>query len=157
MMAGWSIYLFVTSIRGLLLIRGKRDPWLIARWDIRFIAALVSVLMLQTALTASFGTGSGEDLLGDMADIEIEVIDVGKEATEGIEEATGVPIWSGVVEKVLPDEEITRDKIVNDQTMEVLMEANRITGVVVGSIVLGLTIYMIVRGHREEKRLRQLG
>ncbi|MBQ3441565.1 hypothetical protein IJG27_04665 [Candidatus Saccharibacteria bacterium] len=155
-MAVWSVYLLVTAIRGLILIRGEHNPWLIARWDIRFIAAIVSILMLQTALTASFGTGTGEDLLSDVVNTEIEIVDVGKEVTEGIEKTTGVPIWSDVVEKVLPDEEISRDKIVNDQTMEFLLTANRITGVTVGAIVLGITIYMIVRGHREEKKLKRL-
>ena len=157
MMAAWSIYLFATSIRGLILIRGKRDPWLIARWDIRFIAAIVSVLMLQTALTASFGTRGGEDLLGDIADVEVEVVDAEIEAAEGIEEATGIPIWSDVVEKIFPEGEITKDEIINSQTMDFLVGANRVTGVLVGSTILGLTIYMIVRGHREEKKLKRLG
>lgn len=154
MMAGWSIYLLVTAIRGLILIRGKRDPWLIAIWDIRFIAAIVSVLMLQTALTASFGTGSGEDLLGDMANIGIEVVDMEVEAVESIENTVGTQIWTGTTEEVLPGEKITKDEIINDQTMDFLIMANRVTGMAVGATVLGMTIYMIVRGHREEKKLQ---
>lgn len=83
----------------------------------------------------------------------IEMIDTGKDVVVGIEETTGIPIWSGAAEKILPGEGFSRDKIINDQTMEALVAANRITGVTVGAIVLGMTIYMIVLGRRGEKRL----
>lgn len=43
------------------------------------------------------------------------------------------------------------DVIISDKTLNFLAGANRATGIAVGLLVLGLTIYMVVRGVREER------
>ena len=125
-MAVWTVYTFVGSIRDLVKLRGKNDPWLLAIGMVNLVGTIVSVLMLQTAMIASFGTGSGEDLIGNA----VQVVD-----------KAGEVVW-------LP---INGEMIMNDKTLGVLASANRITGVAVGALILGITVYMIVRGAREEK------
>lgn len=128
-MAAWTFYLFITAIKGLAELRGKRDAWLLAGGIVKLIGAIVSVLMLQTAMIASFGTKSGEDLIGN--------------AIEAVDRA------SGTIE--LP---IDGERIMSDKTLNFLAGANRATGIMVGFLVMGLTIYMVTRGVREEKLLK---
>ncbi len=124
----WTFHLFIVAIQGLLALRGKKDAWMLARGLVKLIGAIVAVLMLQTAITASFGTGGSQDFFGDA----IEILDKAEEMVH------------------LP---ARAESLIGDNTAAFLGNMNRLTGIAVGLIVLGLTIYMIVRGVREEKRL----
>lgn len=125
-MATWTFYLFISAIVALVKMRGQEDAMLLAGRIVKFVAAVVSVLMLQTALIASFGTGSGDDVVGHVV-----------QAVDGVDAAIGVPV---------------RVDGLASETMRFLARMNRITGTCVGLLILGVTIYMIVRGTRENKR-----
>ena len=46
----------------------------------------------------------------------------------------------------------TEVNLVTNELVEAFVVSNRITGIVVGLIVLAVTIYMIVKGRREYRR-----
>lgn len=127
-MACWTFYLLGSAIVSLIKMRGKDDAMLLASRMVSFVAAVVSVLMLQTAMVASFGTHDSDDLVDDAVTM-----------VDNMDKVIGVDF---------------RVDQLADETMKFLTGANRATGTSVGLLVLFVTGYMIVRGTREDRKRR---
>lgn len=62
-MAAYSFYAVITAIVSLIKFRRHGSPVLSAAKTINLVAAMVSILSLETAMLAQFGSGSDDDLL----------------------------------------------------------------------------------------------
>lgn len=120
----WTFYLLISAVIGIVKQWRKKDVIAMAENSIQLIGATVSVLMLQTAMIASYGAQAIE------------------EARKALEEASGIAGASAEIEKVI------------DDLIQIFITSNRITGVLVIVVVLIITVYMIVKGSREYRKFR---
>ena len=118
----WTFYLLVSAVVATVRKKGEHDAVTLAGSIVQFVGAAVSILMLQTAMIASYGT---------------QVLANTEAALQQVEEAVNLP---------------TEVNLVTNELMETFVVSNRITGIVVGLIVLVATTYMIVKGRREYRR-----
>lgn len=118
----WTVYLLVSAIVGIVRQWKNNNPVALAGNSVQLIGAVVSVLMLQTAMIASYGTQAIEDAKNTLAQIG----DVAKVPTEV-------------------------NEIINEM-IQVFVASNRITGILVAVMVLGITVYIIVKGSREYRK-----
>lgn len=118
----WTFYLLISAVVVMVRKKGKHDAITLAGNIVQFVGAAVSILMLQTAMIASYGT---------------QVLANTEAALQQVEEAVNLP---------------TEVNLVTNELMETFVVSNWITGIVVGLIVLVATTYMIVKGRREYRR-----
>ena len=118
----WTFYLLISAVVGIAKNWKKQDAVAIAENSVRLISAVVSVLMLQTAMIASYGA---------------QVIEETQKTLTEIEELAGVP---------------TDMNYITNDMIQTFVASNRVTGVLVIVLVLGITIYMIVKGSKEYKK-----
>lgn len=118
----WTFYLLISAVIGIVKQWRKKNVIAMAENSIQLIGATVSVLMLQTAMIASY---------------EAQAIE---EARKALEEASGITGASAAIEKAI------------DDLIQIFITSNRITGVLVIVVVLAITVYMIVKGSREYKK-----
>lgn len=118
----WTFYLLVSAVVATVRKKGEHDAVTLAGSIVQFVGATVSILMLQTAMIASYGA---------------QVLTNTVAALQQVEEAVNLP---------------TEVNLVTNELVEAFVVSNRITGIVVGLIVLAVTIYMIVKGRREYRR-----
>ena len=120
----WTFYLLISAVIGIVKQWRKKNVIAMAENSIQLIGATVSVLMLQTAMIASYGAQAIE------------------EARKALEEASGITGASAAIEKAI------------DDLIQIFITSNRITGVLVIVVVLIITVYMIVKGSREYRKFR---
>ena len=118
----WTFYLLIPAVVVTVRKKGKHDAITLAGNIVQFVGATVSILMLQTAMIASYGT---------------QVLANTEAALQQVEEVVNLP---------------TEVNLVTNELMETFVVSNRITGIVVGLILLVATTYMIVKGRREYRR-----
>lgn len=118
----WTVYLLISAIVGMIKQWKKKNVVALAGNSVQLIGAAVSVLMLQTSMIAGYGTRAIEDA---------------KNALEQIGGVAKVPAEVGNVV---------------DEMIQMFVASNRITGIIVAIVVLGITIYMIVKGGREYRK-----
>lgn len=121
----WTFYLLISAAIGIIKQWRKKNVIAMAENSIQLIGATVSVLMLQTAMIASYGAQAIE------------------EARKALEEASGITGASAAIEKAI------------DDLIQIFITSNRITGVLVIVVVLIITVYMIVKGSREYRKFRE--
>lgn len=121
----WTFYLLISAAIGIVKQWRKKNVIAMAENSIQLIGATVSVLMLQTAMIASYGA---------------QAIEEARKALEGV---SGIASASAEMEKAI------------DDLIQIFITSNRITGVLVIVVVLAITVYMIVKGSREYKKFRE--
>ena len=121
----WTFYLLVSAIAGIVRHWKKKNAIALAENNVQLIGAVVSVLMLQTAMIASYGT---------------QAIEEAKKALEQMGGMVSVP---------------TEVVMAADDLIQVFVASNRVTGVLVIVVVLAITVYMIVKGSREYRKFRR--
>ena len=122
--AFWTIGSAGMTVYNLVQVRKKNDPVALADRLVGLVTAVVSVLMLQTAMIASLSTPE-------------------------IEQATGLIEEFGSLANV--PEEISG---LFTEIFQRLALSNDITGVLVGISAMGVAGYMIVRGIIERRKLK---
>lgn len=118
----WTFYLLISAIRGVAKQRRKNNAIALAENSTKLIGAIVSVLMLQTAMIASYST---------------QVVGGARKTMERIGGIANVP---AKVEKA------------TNEIIQTFVVSNRVTGVLVIMAVLAITAYMVVKGNREYKK-----
>ena len=118
----WTFYLLISAAIGIVKQWRKKNVIAMAENSIQLIGATVSVLMLQTAMMASYGAQAIE------------------EAKNTLEQMSGIVNTSVEMERTV------------DDLIQIFITSNRITGVLVIVVVLAITVYMIVKGSREYKK-----
>ena len=121
----WTFYLLISAVIGIVKQWRKKNVIAMAENNIQLIGATVSILMLQTAMIASYGA---------------QAIEEARKALEGV---SGIASASAEIEKAI------------DDLIQIFITSNRITGVLVIIVVLAITVYMIVKGSREYKKFRR--
>lgn len=121
----WTFYLLIAAIVGIVKERRKKNAIAMAGNTVRLIGAVVSVLMLQTAMIASYG---------------IDIVEQARNTIDQIENIAGVP---------------AELETMTDNLIRTFVESNRITGILVLVAVILITIYMIVKGGIEYKKARK--
>ena len=118
----WTVYLMISAVIGIVRHWKEENTIALAANSVQLIGAVVSILLLQTAMIASYGT---------------LVIEKTRGALEHAGQITRVPTEVG--------------DLINN-LVQIFVVSNRITGVLVAVVVLGITVYMIVKGSREYKK-----
>ena len=118
----WTFYLLISAVVVMVRKKGEHDAITLAGNIVQFVGAAVSILMLQTAMIASYGA---------------QVLANTEAALQQVEEVVNLP---------------TEVNLVTNELMETFVVSNRITGIAVGLIVLAATTYMIVKGRGEYRR-----
>lgn len=118
----WTFYLLISAVVGIVKHWKRRDVIAIAENGLQLIGAAVSVLMLQTAMIASYST---------------QVIEKAERALSRVSDVVGTP---------------TEVNDVVNTMIQTFVVSNRITGIMVAIMVLTITIYMITKGTKEYKR-----
>ena len=121
----WTFYLLIAAIVGIVKERHKKNAIAMAGNTVRLIGAVVSVLMLQTAMIASYG---------------VDIIEQAKKTIDQVESIAGVP---------------AELEAMTDNLIRTFVESNRITGMLVLIIVAVITLYMIIKGSIEHKRSKK--
>ena len=121
----WTFYLLISAMVGIVRHWKEKNAIALAENNVQLIGAVVSVLMLQTAMIASYGTQAIE------------------EAKKTLEQMGGV---------VSVPAEVART---TDDLIQIFVASNRVTGVLVIIAVLAITVYMIVKGNREYRKFRK--
>lgn len=121
----WTFYLLISAVIGIVKHWKEKNAIALAENNVQLIGAAVSVLMLQTAMIASYGT---------------QVIEEAKQALGQVGGAVSIPAGA---EKMA------------DEIIQVFVVSNRVTGVLVIIAVLAITVYMIVKGSREYRKFRR--
>lgn len=121
----WAFYLLISAVIGIVKQWRKKNVIAMAENSIQLIGATVSILMLQTAMIASYGAQAIE------------------EAKNTLEQMSGIVNTSVEMERTV------------DGLIQIFVTSNRITGVLVIVVVLAITIYMIAKGSREYKKFRE--
>lgn len=118
----WAFYLLISAILGIVKHWREKNAIALAKNNMQLIGATVSILMLQTAMIASYGA-------------------------QAVEEAgQTLKRMSGVIDIPADIEKATNDLV------QIFVTSNRVTGVLVIVVVLAITIYMIIKGNREYKK-----
>lgn len=121
----WTFYLLISAAVGIVRHWKEKNAIALAENNVQLIGAVVSVLMLQTAMIASYGTQAME------------------EAKNTLEQMGGI---------VNVPTEVAR---ATDDLIQIFVTSNRVTGVLVIVVVLAITVYMIVKGGREYGKFRR--
>lgn len=121
----WTFYLLISAVAGIVKHWREKNAIALAENNVQLIGAVVSILMLQTAMIASYGT---------------QVI---KEAKQALGQVGGVVSIPAGAEKMA------------DEIIQVFVVSNRVTGVLVIIAVLAITVYMVVKGSREYRKFRR--
>lgn len=121
----WTFYLLISAVVGIVRHRKEKNAIALAENNVQLIGAVVSVLMLQTAMIASYGTQAIE------------------EAKKVLEQMGGIVNVPAEVAKAA------------DDLIQIFVASNRVTGALVIVVVLAITVYMIVRGSREYRKFRK--
>lgn len=118
----WAFYLLISAILGIVKHWREKNAIALAKNNMQLIGATVSILMLQTAMIASYGAQAVE------------------EAGQTLKRMSGITDIPADIEKATND------------LVQIFVTSNRVTGVLVIVVVLAITIYMIVKGNREYKK-----
>ena len=118
----WAFYLLISAVVGIVKHWKRRDVIAIAENGLQLIGAVVSVLMLQTAMIASYST---------------QVVEKTERVLSQVSDVVGTP---------------TEVNDAVNTVIQTFVVSNRITGIMVAIMVLSITIYMIVKGSREYKK-----
>lgn len=118
----WTFCLLISAVVGIAKQWRKKNAIALAKNNVQLIGAVVSILMLQTAMIASYGVQAIE------------------EARRMLEQMSGITNVPAEVERATND------------LIQTFVASNRVTGVLVIILVLAITVYMIVKGNREYKK-----
>lgn len=118
----WTFYLLISAVIGIAKQWRKKSAIALAENNVQLIGAVVSVLMLQTAMIASYGVRAIE------------------EARRMLEQMSGITNVPAEVERATND------------FIQIFVVSNRVTGVLVIILVLAITVYMIVKGNKEYEK-----
>lgn len=121
----WTFYLLISAVMGIVKHCKEKNAIALAENNVQLIGAVVSVLMLQTAMIASYGARAIE------------------EAKQTLGQMGGMVNVPAGVEKMA------------DEIIQVFVVSNRVTGALVIIAVLAITVYMIVKGSREYRKFRK--
>lgn len=121
----WTFCLLISAVMGIVKHWKEKNVIALAENNVQLIGAVVSVLMLQTAMIASYGARAIE------------------EAKQTLGQMSGIVSVPAGVEKMA------------DEIIQVFVVSNRVTGVLVIIAVLAITVYMIVKGSREYRKFRK--